>query len=58
MAQAQALENMCLSMLGTSTQVLEPMSDVDDTQRNYMQWCGNSQSYRTLSDKSSECPVN
>ena len=24
----------------------------------YTQWCGNSQSYRTLSDKSSECPVN
>ena len=22
------------------------------------QWCGNSQSYRTLSDTSSECPVN
>ena len=24
----------------------------------YTQWCENSQSYRTLSDKSSECPVN
>ena len=23
-----------------------------------LQWCGNSQSYRTLSDKSSECLVN
>ena len=23
----------------------------------YIQWCGNSQSCRTLSDKSSECPV-
>ena len=25
---------------------------------NYTQWCGNSQSCRTLSDKSSECPLN
>ena len=25
---------------------------------NVFQWCGNSQSYRTLSDKSSECLVN
>ena len=26
--------------------------------RRYVQWCGNSQSCRTLSDTSSECPVN
>ena len=26
--------------------------------RVYIQWCGNSQSYRTLSNKSSECLVN
>ena len=33
-------------------------NSVDSIYKQYNQWCGNSQSCRTLSNKSSECPVN
>ena len=34
------------------------LKEIVSNNNDNLQWCGNSQSCRTLSDKSSECPVN
>ena len=46
-------EHTCI---GKRIQLL--LEEIVSNNNDNLQWCGNSQSCRTLSDKSSECPVN